>query len=685
MINEQLLNPKNILIVGGSNDIHKPGGKILKNIIDGNYKGELLVVNPKEDIVQGIKTFHLVDEVPNIDLAIIAIASKYCKQTVETLAFNKNTKAFIIISAGFSEEGKEGAQIEKEIVEIINKVNGCLIGPNCIGFLNSNYSGIFTLPIPALDTKGCDMATGSGATAVFILDKGVTMGLRFSSLYSVGNSAQMGVEEIVKYWDESFNPQTSSKVKLLYLERIDKPEMLLKHAKSLINKGCKIAAIKAGSSEEGSRAASSHTGALASSDIAVSALFEKAGIVRCFSREELITVGAIFSHKEFKGNKVALITHAGGPAVIMTDVFSENGFKVPQIPHEKGQKLLEKLYHGSSVNNPIDFLATGTAQQMSDIIDFCDNELDDMGVIINIYGKPGLFDVYDSFDVILEKTKSSKKPIFTVFPTTIVGKDEIEYLKSKGGILFYEEAMLAKCIAKIYNTPKPSLDSEKFNDIDKNKIRKIIDSSKEGYLQPYEIQQLLDASGITRAKEYVVSNKKDAVINAKSMGYPLVMKVIGPIHKSDVGGVVLNVKDEKQVSAEFNRMIKIKDTTAILMQPMLSGTELFVGAKYEKGFGHLIMCGLGGIFIEVLKDVKIGLAPLNKNEASSMIKNLKGYGIIKGVRGQEGIDENKFSEIILRLSNLLMIAPEIYEMDLNPLLGNSKQVIAVDARINIKK
>ncbi|GAH66317.1 unnamed protein product, partial [marine sediment metagenome] len=262
----------------------------------------------------GVKSFRDPSGLPNVDLAILAIAAKYCPNTVRILSAEKNTRAFIILSAGFGEENEEGARLEKQIVEIVKKVNGCLIGPNCIGFLNEHYHGVFTTPVPKLEPGGCDFISGSGATAVFIMESGMPKGLSFSSVYSVGNSAQIGVEDVLKYMDESFDPAISSKVKLLYIESVEKPDLLLKHASSLIQKGCKIAAIKAGGSEAGSRAATSHTGALASSDMAVDALFRKAGIVRCFSREELTTVASVFKHKELKGKNVAIITHAGGPA-----------------------------------------------------------------------------------------------------------------------------------------------------------------------------------------------------------------------------------------------------------------------------------------------------------------------------------------------------------------------------------
>ena len=685
MITEQLINPKNIVVVGGSNTISKPGGKVLFNLKDGHFKGEILVVNPKEPEVQGLKAFADVKDLPKVDLAIIAIAAKYCVETVEILAKQKNTKAFIILSAGFSEENEEGAKIEKKIVEIINSVNGSLIGPNCIGFLNSNYSGVFTLPIPRLDPLGCDFISGSGATAVFIMESGISKGLTFSSVYSVGNSAQLGVEEVLKNMDETFDPVRSSKVKRLYVENVKKPDLILKHASSLIRKGCRIAAIKSGSSDAGSRAASSHTGALASPDVAVDALFRKAGIVRCYSRDELTTVASVFMHKELKGKNIAVITHAGGPAVMLTDSLSNGGLDVPHIDGPKSKELLSKLYPGSSVANPIDFLATGTAEQLGIIIDYCENDFNNIDAMIVIFGNPGLTEIFDVFNLLDQKMKTCKKPIFPVLPSIINSKNEIADFLSKGRINFPEEVSLGNALSRIFHTPKPVSEKIELPNVNKNKIREVIDKASNGYLSPDGVQTLLDAAGIPRAGEAVVKTKDDAIKSAEKLGYPVVMKVVGPVHKSDVGGVVLNVKDATTVGKEFERMIKIKDTTAILIQPMLSGIELFAGAKKEEKFGHMVLCGLGGIFIEVLKDVNSGLAPLTKDEATKMIRSLKSYGIIKGARGQEGVNEEIFADIVVRLAALVTVAPEIFEMDLNPLLGKKDKVVAVDARIRIEK
>lgn len=686
MINKKLLNPQSIVVVGGSEDIQKPGGKVLKNLLESNFKGQVYVVNPKEDIIQGVKSYRKVEDLPQVDCAILAIAAKYCPASVSVLAEHKQTGGFIILSAGFSEENAEGAELEQQILAIVNKHNASLIGPNCTGFLNVNYCGAFDAPIPQLNPQGVDFITGSGATAVFIKEYGMSNGLTFNSVWAVGNSAQMGIEEVLEHLDNTFDPETSSKVIMLYMENVRAPKKMLIHASSLVAKGCKIAAIKSGNSDAGSRAASSHTGALASPDVAVQALFDKAGIIRCYNREELTTIASVFMHKIPKGKNIAIITHAGGPAVMLTDTLSNNGLNVPHIHGKEADELLTKLFAGSSVANPIDFLATGTAEQLGIIIDYCENKFENIDAMAVIFGSPGLFANWEVYDVLDKKMKTCKKPIYPILPSIINVKDEInDFIVNKKRINFPEECVFGKALAKVVNAPKPQNLNPKLPNVDKEKIRKIIDNAGNGYLAPNEIYELLDAANIDRAFEQVVDNVDDALAFAKKYGYPLVMKVVGPIHKSDVGGVVLNVKDDETVIKEFNRLMKIKDTYAVLMAEMLSGTEVFIGAKREGKFGHLVLAGLGGIFIEVLHDVNTALSPVSENEAENMIKNLKSYKIIEGVRGKEGVNIEIFKTNIQKISALLEIAPEIFEMDLNPLLGNSKYLKAVDARIRIEK
>ena len=685
MINQQLLRPESIIVVGASNNIHKPGGALLRNLIQGQYAGTLYAVNPKEAEVQGVRAYPSVQEVPAADLAVLAIPAAACPDAVEVLA-DKGVKAFIILSAGFGEETHEGAQLEERILCTVNAHDAALIGPNCIGLLTTWHHSVFSQPIPQLHPQGVDLISSSGATAVFILESAVTKGLQFNSVWSVGNATQIGVEDVLQYLDEHFDPEHDSRIKLLYIESIGDPDRLLFHASSLIRKGCRIAAIKAGSSESGSRAASSHTGAIASSDSAVEALFRKAGIVRCFSREELTTVGCVFTLPELKGRNFAIVTHAGGPGVMLTDALCKGGLNVPKLEGPLVDELKAQLYPGAAVGNPIDILATGTPEHLALCLDYCEEKLDNIDAVLAIFGTPGLVTMYKMYDVLHEKMQHCSKPIFPILPSVNTAGPEVADFLAKGHVNFADEVTLGTALTRVLNAPRPANNEIELFGVDVPRIRRIIDSIQgDGYIPPYQVQALLRSAGIPVVDEFVSVKKDEVLAFAHRAGFPVVAKVVGPVHKSDVGGVVLNIKSEQHLALEFDRMMQIPGATAVMVQPMLKGTELFIGAKYEEKFGHVVLCGLGGIFVEVLKDVSSGLAPLSYEEAYSMIRSLRAYKIIKGTRGQKGVNEDKFAEIIVRLSTLLRFATEIKEMDINPLLATEKNVIAVDARIRIEK
>lgn len=680
MITKQLLDPQSIAIIGASNDTSKPGGKVLQNIISHGFSGDLYTINPKEKSVQGIQCFSNVKQLPNIDLAIIAVAAKYVVDTMQILAEDKKCKAFILFSAGFSETGEEGRKLEEKCAKIASKAGASLIGPNCIGVITGNYKGVFAGPIPEYDPMGCDCVSASGATMVYILEAAIPRGLKFRNIYSIGNSAQIGVEDILEYWDKTFDPKTSSRIKLLYMEQIADSKRFLKHARSLTQKGCRIAAIKAGSTEAGSRAVSSHTGALAGSNSAVNALFRKAGIIRCYSRVELVYVAAIFTITRLVGNRIAIITHAGGPGVMLTDVLTRNGMSVPQIKGPKSDELLSKLYPGSSVANPIDFLATGTAEQLGIILDYVENEFDEIDGAVVVFGTTGMWRVDDVYEVLHEKINSCKKPIFPILPSVMQAKDEVSHFQSMGHVNFLDETSFGYVLSRVIRTKDPYFDEE-LPVIDNEKIRGIINDSSNGYLHADKVFALFDATGINRVKQDTVISKEEAKKSAEEIGFPLVMKVSGPIHKSDIGGVVIGIKSIEEAEITFEKLMQIEGADGVIMQQQLSGSEIYIGAKYEPAFGHQILIGLGGIFVEVFKDIASGLSPLSRSESKSMLRHLKSYPIIQGVRGKEGINEDMIIDIMLRVSALVEVAPEISEMDINPLLGNSNQLTAVDARI----
>ena len=687
MINNELINPKSIVVIGGSNKTSKPGGNCIRNILNGGYQGALYAVNPGEEEVQGLKCYKSVSDIPPTDLAIIAIPASRCLETITVLAEEKSVKAFIMYTAGFGEESIEGGALEKQILEVINRAGASLIGPNCIGILNRYHHSLFTLPIPVMDPFGVDMISSSGGTAIFLMESAIKMGLRFNSVWSIGNAAQISVEDVLEYMDTNFNPETDSKNKLLYIESIKEPDKLLEHTTSLIKKGCRIAAIKSGTSVSGMRAASSHTGAMANSDLAVEALFRKAGVVRCYSREELATLGAVFTLKELKGKNIAIVTHAGGPAVILTDALSKGGMEIPKLSdNPKAKELKSKLLPGSSVSNPIDILGTGEPAHLSTAIDYCETQFEDIDGIAVIFGSPGLTRVYEAYETLDQKMRTCSKPIFPILPSVSTALDETDFFVKKGHVNFSDEVGLANALTKILQTPHPLGNIIELKGVDIPLIRRIIDHIPEsGYISPQYVQMLFNAAGIPMVEELVSGQWDDIKAFSQKVGFPLVAKVVGPVHKSDVGGVVLNIRSVEHLEIEFKRLMNIPDAQGVMVQPMLKGRELFAGAKYEEKFGHIVLCGLGGIFVEIFKDVASGLAPLATEEALSMIRSLRGYKVFEGARGQEGVNERQFARIIVQLSALLRFATEIKELDINPLIATPQGIIAVDARIRIEK
>ena len=381
---------------------------------------------------------------------------------------------------------------------------------------------------------------------------------------------------------------------------------------------------------------------------------------------------------------------------MLTDALSKGGLSVPSLITQETQtaaeELKSQLFPGSSVANPIDFLATGTAEQLGLIIDYCENKFDNIDAIAVIYGTPGLTQLYEAYDVLDKKIRECKKPIFPVLPSLHTAGPEVAEFLKKGHVNFSDEVTLATALSQIMRTPQPASPELELYGVDVPKIREIIyretnrlkfEGISSGYLAPDTVREILSCAGIPLVPEMVSTSKEELTAFAEKVGYPVVAKVVGPVHKSDVGGVALNIRTPEHLALEFDRMMKIPDATGVMVQKMLKGTELFIGAKYETRFGHVVLCGLGGIFVEVLKDVSSGLAPLSYAEAYSMIHSLRGYKILKGTRGQQGINEQKYAEIIVRLSTLLRFATEIKEMDINPLLADGSDVIAVDARILI--
>ncbi len=721
---EPVFSPKSIVVVGASRDPSKIGGKTLKNIVDNNFSGALYGINPKETDINGIPCPPM-EDLPDCDLAILCVPAAFCEHYVTELASRHGVRGFIITSAGFGEmgPGSEGEALQKRILATVNEHDGILIGPNCTGILTRDYAGIFAGPVPLLDAvHGCDFVSGSGATAAFVVEQGITQGLPFSQIITVGNSAQIGVEEILAYWDEKFDPETDGRVKLLYLETIRNPEKFLEHAASLTHKGCRIAAVKAGTTSEGRRAASSHTGALATPTAADEALFRKAGILYCRTREELVQAAVLLNLGLPPGNRIGIVTHAGGPGVLLADSLSRGGFKVPELSGNSFAILLDQLYPGASVKNPIDFLATGTAEQLEQILDTLERscKVDAAAVI---FGSPGLAPVDAVYTALGRIMLKSNLLIYPIFPSMITAAREMaEFAESFRRPFFLDEGALGSALqtaapllrqsaafsSSIHVDGTPSMAGETRNtsetqekwetrEMRMERIRqtavRLLQEKTDGYLSPASCTALLQAAGIPVIAELLSSDLSEVLSFFDESEGSIALKVVGPLHKSDAGGVYLNLKTREAVQEAFNKLICLPEAAGVQAQPMVQkdddGQELFVGAVREPGYGHLVFCGMGGVFIEVFKDTVSELSPISFADAESMIGRLKSFPLFTGVRGRQPLPRDAFADCITGVSDLVTAVPSIAEIDINPLIAAKSTVsgefrlTAVDVRIRV--
>lgn len=369
---------------------------------------------------------------------------------------------------------------------------------------------------------------------------------------------------------------------------------------------------------------------------------------------------------------------------MLTDALSANGMKVPAFDEEDTKELLAKLNPGSSVGNPIDFLATGTAEQLGEIIDFCDN-YDRVDGMVVVFGSPGLFNVKDVYEVLDKKMKTSKKPIFPVLPSVINAADEIKSFLAKGRVNFPDEVSLGKALAHINQSSKIVFDKAVLPDMDFVAIRSLINSSPNGFLSPEACRELLEATGIDMAQQMEITDQSEIPLIKEKLQFPIVMKVTGPVHKTEVGGVILNIANDKQAEKAFHKLMAIPDAKAVLIQEMLVGEELYCGATEQGDFGHVVLCGLGGIFLELLNDTASALAPMSEKEVLSMVKSLKAYPLFEGYRNRKSLNRDKFVDVVRRVGALVHIAPEIVEMDLNPLIADDVNMRVVDVRVRIER
>ena len=683
---ELLFNPKSIVVIGASNDKLKTGGRVTDNIKSNGYKGELWAINPKTPGIMGLPTFKSVAELPEApELAYIAIPAPFVRGSLEELAA-KGTKVVIILTAGFGEKDQKGKEEEEKFLEIARANDMTLIGPNCSGFLTTCYSGKFAGIIPRLKKSQIDIISGSGATVDYLMEQATMRGLSFSNVVNMGNSIQIGVEDIFQLVDENYGPE-NSKLILTYMESVKKPLKLLKHARSLTKKGCTIVGIKSGVTAAGERAAASHTGAMASPDTAVQALFDKAGIIRVESKADLIEIATAFM--ALKGliadYRVCIVTDAGGPGVMLSDELGRQGLSQPILSDETQKRLSEFLPPEAAIGNPIDTLPSRTPEQMEQIYKVLDEtEKDNIDVIFTIVGNSGLTDNWKLYQSIMNGMDTCSIPVIPIMSSANTCQDMLVKVREAGKVIFPDEVPVGKALGRLSRKPVLSEPMEIPADFDRAKIEAILNEQPE-QLDPEAVKEIMAAIGLKLPFQEDVFDRANLAAACEKAGYPLVMKVIGPLHKSDVGGVKVGIQTLEKAETAWDEIMKIKDAKGVLIQQMIECTEVILGAKKEDRFGHLIMFGLGGIYTEALKDVSFALAPLGKEEGMSMIEKIKTLPILKGIRGQKGVSLDVLADYLARLSLLVHNFPQIEEIDLNPVKGYETDLYVVDSRIIQKK
>jgi acetyltransferase len=677
-----LFSPETIAVIGASNDPLKPGGRVIKNIKENGYAGRLWAVNPKTESVLGLPTFKSIAKLPGTpDLAILAIPSTFVLPAIKELASRK-TGAVIVLTSGFGEKDEAGKQVEQEMRRIADGAQMALIGPNCSGFLTNTYKGKFAGIIPRLPGGAVDFISGSGATVDYVMERASSRGLSFGTVINLGNSVQMGVEDLLELHDLNYGPD-SAPILMLYMESVKKPDKLLRCARSLVGKGCSLVGIKSGATAAGERAAASHTGAMATSDTAVQALFEKAGIIRVQGRGDLINVACVLAAAKgrLKGKRACIITDAGGPGVMLSDELNRQGLELPLLKDQTRAELDKILPPESSTLNPIDALPSRTADQIKAIIQVLGKyERDRIDVIAFLSGDSGLSDNTDIYREISSAMQVGPIPVIPMLSSVVSSKSKIAAFIGRGNVYFPDEVELGRALGKVASWVAPE-DAVAIPDgYDRDAIEKAL-GHQNGVLAPETVSQVLGAAGFRFPEQVEIFQEDQLMHGCRRVGYPLVMKVIGPLHKTDVGGVKLGIGNDAEALAAWKDLLQLPDAHGVLLQPMIGGLEVILGASREGDFGHLVMFGLGGIYAEVLKDVKFALAPLSRKESLRMIRGIQSYALLEGVRGEAGMDIDVLADNIQRLGWLVSDFPRIKEIDLNPIKGVGADLYAVDARI----
>ncbi|MFH1549394.1 MAG: acetate--CoA ligase family protein [Planctomycetota bacterium] len=694
---DPLFNPKGVAIIGASERLLNIGNRILRNLKTYGYTGDIYPVNPKAAEIEGVRAYHSVSEVPGqVDLAHIVIKNKFVPMAMEDCA-KKGVKVVIINTAGFKEIGGEGAELEKKVVELGKKHNIRIFGPNCQGVMNSDpevklYANFTFTPLRA---GAISLIAQSGGVGEVINNRLLELGAGLRMYASNGNACDISIPEILEYMGND----EKTRVIIVHIESLAEPERFMEVARK-VARNKPILAMKTGRTEEGAKAVCSHTGMLLKQDIAIRVIFEKCGIIPFTGHEEICRTALAFAKQPLpQGRNVGIITNTGGPAIIATDECIDAGLKIPDLSPETKSLLKERLFPEASVNNPIDVLATGTPEHYGASIQAL---LDDGSIdsILLHFVTPFFVDCEAVAGEISRVAKDASKPVLGVVMTNKENwAKTLEIIRASGipAYDFPETAAQALVHMTGYsewrrkNAKEMAGTSVELSLKSVEKAREIVRSCEKGKFMPAEAAfELLRIYKIPVAKYAIAEGKDDLLKAAAEIGYPAVLKADSPeiVHKTDEGAIVTGIEDEEALGKhyqDFADRFSKHNPRFLLQEQLKAGTEIVIGAKAEGNLGHIVMFGLGGIFVEVLKDVAFALAPVTPVEAHNMIFSVKGSALLEGVRGRDGADIAALAEIILKVSRMVCDLPEIREMDINPVIAFApgKGAKAVDVRISL--
>jgi acetyltransferase len=691
-----LFYPGSIAVIGASKDPQKVGYAVLNNIIKYNFAGDVFPINPKPAEILGHKTYQRIKDIKkDIDLAVIAIPAPLVPQALRD-CIEKGVKSAVIVSAGFKEAGTAGILLEEELKALVRESGIEVLGPNCLGIINTANNLNATFAAGMLPKGRLSFFSQSGALGIAILDWAIGNKIGFSKFISLGNKADVHETDFMEYFID--DPETD--IILGYIEDVVDGRRFLEVAQKA-TKVKPVILVKSGGTQAGARAASSHTGALAGSENAFNAAFKQTGIIRADGIEDLFETAKAFNSKKLPvGNNLLILTNAGGPGIIAADTAEKIGVNLPQLSRETVEQLMRVLPKNASLYNPVDIVGDATAERYSAVLERVSNDPNIDGILI-ILTPQAVINVEDTARVVIGSSEKTGKPLITSFMGEERVRSSVEMLKtaSLSNYSYPEPAVRAfKRLSDfaLWKRKKPEIPLEIH--ADKDAVKTILQDAllnKQYQFAEDGSREILTAYGFTFPQKYLARTSVEAATAASRIGFPVVMKVASPdiLHKTDIGGVRLGIasrKDSKEAFSEITANARKFMPSAfingvIVYETVTAGKEVILGITYDRTFGHMVMFGLGGIYVEVLRDVAFRIVPVSLSDAHEMIGEIRTVQLLKGVRGEKPADIGIIAESIVRLSSLASDFPIIQELDINPLVVHEKGAIALDARIIISQ